>query len=120
MKKIKILSVLFAGIFCMQFSYAQAVVKKESLHVYGNCGMCKKTIESSAKNAGATYANWNTKSKKLDISYNPLVTGSVKIQEAIANSGYDTQDFRASDSAYNQLHECCKYERKQIEQSKNN
>ncbi|HMC99538.1 MAG TPA: hypothetical protein VKH37_05265, partial [Ferruginibacter sp.] len=33
-------------------------------------------------------------------------------QQAIAKSGYDTQDFTADDAAYNKLHACCQYDRK--------
>ncbi len=120
MKPIKLLSLLFAGIFFFQLSYGQAPAKKELFKVYGNCGMCKKTIESSSKAAGATFASWNVKTKQLEIAYDPSVTNSNKIQEAIANSGYDTRDFSGVDSAYDQLHECCKYERKQTVKSKNN
>ncbi len=79
--------------------------------------MCKKTIETAAKDAGATEANWNTETKVLAVSY----TGSSnnqKIQKAIAAAGYDTQDFTAPDDVYNKLHECCKYDRKGATPSK--
>ncbi len=120
MRAIKTFAVLFAGIFSLQFSYAQAPIKKESFKVYGNCGMCKKTIESSAKAAGVTFANWNTKTKQLDVTYDPSVTNSIKIQETIAAAGYDTRDYTGDDSAYSQLPECCQYVRKQTAKSKNN
>jgi periplasmic mercuric ion binding protein len=110
MKKIKILGILFFSILSFQFSSAQTV-KSESIKVNGNCGMCKKHIEKSALEAGATAANWDKKSKFLQISYDPAVTNSAKIQTAVAAAGYDTQDFKASDSAYNKLDECCQYDR---------
>lgn len=120
MKILKLLIVSALVIFSAPFSNAQAPVKKESFKVYGNCGVCKKTIEASAKAAGVSYANWNTKTKQLSISYDPEVTNTAKVEEAIANSGYDTPDFNGSDSAYILLHECCKYERKQTANTKNN
>jgi hypothetical protein len=61
--------------------------------------------------AGATVADWNKKTKFLQISYDPAVTNSAKIQTAIAAAGYDTQDFKASDSAYDKLDDCCQYDR---------
>jgi periplasmic mercuric ion binding protein len=74
--------------------------------------MCKTTIEKAAKKAGATMANWNEESKELKIAYAGNKTSAAKIQQAIAKSGYDTQDFTADNKAYNNLHACCKYDRK--------
>ena len=73
--------------------------------------MCKKNIEKSALAAGATVANWDKKTKFLQISYDPSETNPIKIETAIASVGYDTQDVKASDSAYFKLEECCQYDR---------
>lgn len=110
MKTIKSFSILFFSILSFQFLSAQTA-KSETVKVNGNCGMCKKHIEKSALDAGATAANWNKKTKFLKISYDPAVTNSAKIQSAIAAAGYDTQDIKASDSAYYKLEECCQYDR---------
>ncbi len=107
-------------IFLSIFFFAAAItvnaqstsLKKDTLKVWGECGMCKKTIEKSAKTAGATVANWDTETKMLVIAYDPKKTDNKKIQQAIAGSGYDTRDERASKEAYDKLHECCQYERK--------
>lgn len=111
MKTIKFLSILFISILSFQFSSAQSASKFETIKVNGNCNSCKKHIESSAIEAGATAANWDKKTKFLQISYDPAITNSAKIQTAIAAAGYDTQDFKASDSSYNQLDDCCQYDR---------
>lgn len=106
---------LFAAIICSLLfantSKAQTT-KTETIKVWGNCGMCKTTIEKSAKKAGAKTASWNEDSKELKVTYAESKTSSVKIQEAIAKSGYDTQDFTAVQTAYDNLHGCCKYDRK--------
>ncbi len=68
--------------------------------------------------AGAAYANWNVKTKMLEMSYNPSISNPVKIETAIANAGYDTQDVKASNNAYNKLDECCQYDRKSITSKK--
>ena len=117
MKSIKLFGILFFSIFSFQFSFAQTV-KTEIIAVNGNCGMCKKNIEKSALAAGATTASWDKKTKFLNISYDPAISNSVKIQTAVAAAGYDTQDFKASDSAYNKLDECCQYERKNDKEKK--
>lgn len=88
-------------------------LKKETIKVWGECGMCKNTIEKSAKAAGASTASWNTETKVLTVSYNAKATSTNKIQQAVAAAGYDTKDFTASNAAYDNLHECCKYERKE-------
>ncbi|MEO6638575.1 MAG: cation transporter [Ginsengibacter sp.] len=118
MSVFKITALIVTSFFIRQFSFAQAPVKKEKIEVNGNCGMCKRKIESGATAAGASSANWNVTTKKLDVSYDPSTTDLVKIQEAIALAGYDTRDFRASDSAYKSLEECCQYERKQLVNNK--
>jgi hypothetical protein len=110
MKISKLFSILFFTILSFQFCSAQTATS-ETIKVNGNCGMCKKHIEKSALEAGATAANWDKKTKFLQISYDPAVTNSAKIQTAVAAAGYDTQDFKASDSAYNKLDECCQYDR---------
>ncbi len=96
--------------------FAQETSKKsESLKIWGNCGMCEETIEKAAKKAGATTADWSEETKMLAISYNPAKSSTFKIQQAIAEAGYDTQDLKANDKAYEKLHGCCKYDRKAIE-----
>ncbi|HRD57446.1 MAG TPA: copper chaperone [Ferruginibacter sp.] len=109
MKVLSILAVLCLGIFTK--SSAQEL-ESQIIKVWGNCGMCKETIEKSAIKAGAATANWSEETKMLQVSFNDKKTSSQKIQKRIAKSGYDTQDFVATDKAYNALHGCCKYDRK--------
>lgn len=111
MKHIKFLTLLFVGMITVQLSFAQNSIQ-DSVLVNGNCGMCKKTIEKSALTAGATTAFWNKTTKYLKVNYDPAKTNSATIQRAIAKSGYDTQDVKAGDDAYEGLDECCQYDRK--------
>lgn len=89
-----------------------AKLTKETFKVWGECGMCKKTIEKAAKDSGAVTANWNTDSKQLTVTYNNTKTSNQQIQQAIAAAGYDTRDLTADNDAYDKLHECCRYDRK--------
>ena len=100
---------LISFLFISATSFAQT--KTEKIKVDGECGMCKKKIETAAKNAGATYAVWNKDSKVLTIKYASTSSNTAKIEEAIANAGYDTPDFKASQAAYDKLDDCCKYAR---------
>jgi periplasmic mercuric ion binding protein len=43
--------------------------------------------------------------------YNTAATNTGKVEQSIANAGYDTPDYKASDDAYNNLDDCCKYDR---------
>ncbi len=104
-----ILSVL--SLFLCTALFAQ---KKDTVKVWGNCGMCKKTIETAAKSSGATEADWNTETKILAVSYNSGKTNLVKIEQAVAASGYDTKNFTAPEEAYNKLPSCCQYDRKAV------
>jgi copper chaperone CopZ len=90
---------------------AVAQAKTDTFHVSGECNMCKKKIETAAKVAGATYASWNVDSKTLTVKYNSESANAAKIQQRIAEAGYDTPGAKASDSAYNNLDDCCKYDR---------
>ena len=92
-------------------SVAMAQEKSETLKVAGECGMCKKKIESAAKKAGASFASWNAETKELSVKYNSTSSNTAKIEEAIAKAGYDTPTVKATAEAYDKLDECCKYER---------
>lgn len=92
---------------------AFGATKKETVKVWGNCGMCKKTIEKSLKGVeGIESATWNKTTKILSVSYDDSKITIKKIEEKVAASGYDTQNVKANDGAYNNLAECCQYDRK--------
>lgn len=101
---------LLAFLFSLFSVSVFAQSKKETFDVSGNCGMCKKTIEKAAKEGGASFAEWNKETKKITIKYSKNTDRS-KIQQKIADAGYDNAGARASDEAYNKLHGCCQYER---------
>lgn len=103
-------------LFIAVFSINASAQKKEEIKVWGNCGMCKKVIETAAISAGASKASWSEETKQLSVTYNAKKTDADKIQQAVAAAGYDTQNFTAPTEVYNKLHGCCQYERKQAAQ----
>ena len=109
MKKISLFSLTL--LFAVCTTTLQAQNKTESFAVSGNCGMCKSTIEKAAKSAGATSAIWDEATKQLTVTYKSSTTNTAKIQEKIAAAGYDNAGMKASTSAYEKLHACCKYDR---------
>jgi periplasmic mercuric ion binding protein len=86
--------------------------QNENIKVWGNCGMCKKVIETAALKAGASKANWSEETHLLQVSYKSKKTSNAKIQEAIAAAGYDTEAYTAPNEVYSKLHGCCQYDRK--------
>jgi periplasmic mercuric ion binding protein len=87
-------------------------ITKSTFKVWGNCDMCKKTIENSLINDGIVHANWNAEAKLVEVSYDNKKITIDQIQKNIASVGYDTQLYKGDDNAYSQLPKCCQYDRK--------
>ncbi len=85
--------------------------KTMSVKVYGNCGMCKKTIEKAANEKDKIVATWDTNTKMLLVVFDSTKTDLDKILKRVASAGYDSEKFRAPDKIYNKLHGCCQYDR---------
>jgi mercuric ion binding protein len=83
-----------------------------SFKVWGNCEQCKETIENALKVKGVSKADWNTKTKQIQVSYDSTAISLDQIQKNIAAAGYDNEKYKGDDDAYNNLPECCQYERK--------
>ena len=89
-----------------------AQTKTEKFKVYGNCGMCEKTIEKAASAVeGVASANWDKETKMIVVSLDSTKTDVHKVHMAIAAVGYDTEMHKAKDEVYAKLPGCCKYER---------
>jgi copper chaperone CopZ len=109
MKAIKLFAATFA-VACITLT-VNAQSKTETFKVSGNCGMCKTKIEKAAKEAGAKEATWDSEKQQVTVTYKTSTTNAAKIQQKIAEVGYDNAGFKATTEAYNKLHGCCKYER---------
>ena len=83
----------------------------ESVKIYGNCGMCQKTIEKAGSLKNVANVNWNIDTKTATIIYDAKKTNLDEILKRIALSGYDSDKFLAPDSAYKNLPSCCQYDR---------
>lgn len=91
-----------------------SIAKKETVtfKVYGNCGMCKRTIEGALKGVkGIKAATWNSEKKMITVTYNPKKIELMDIHKKIAAVGYDTDEVKAKDEVYSNLHGCCQYDR---------
>lgn len=89
---------------------ASAQKKAElSFGVSGLCGMCENRIEKSLDISGIIMADWNIESKQLAVAYKTNKIQEKAIHQLVADAGHDTDQVKASDEAYANLHECCKY-----------
>jgi periplasmic mercuric ion binding protein len=105
-------AIIFTG--CSSKSdQAKSSLKETTFKVYGNCEMCKKTIEGSLKDMeGIGAANWDVEKKLITIAYDASEINEGDIHKRIAGVGYDTDKERGSDEAYQELPGCCQYERR--------
>lgn len=85
--------------------------KTETVKIYGNCGMCEKTIETAAAVKGTAKADWNKDTKLAQITFDGSKTNSDEVLKRIALAGYDSDKFNAPDEVYAKLPSCCQYER---------
>lgn len=94
------------------FADAKAPLTKASFKVTGNCESCKIRIEKAAKVEGVKKANWDESSNILTVTFNPLKITVDQIEQNVAKVGHDTEKYKAEDSIYNNLPDCCHYDRK--------
>ena len=87
-----------------------------SIGVKGNCGMCKSTIEKAVKSLDfVENAEWGIKTKILDVEFIDSVNFDLEaLNSAINQSGYETMNTTADQTAYDALPMCCKYDRNMV------
>ena len=93
-------------------SFAQIKnTKIETVKIYGNCGMCKSTIEKTGNVKNVATVEWNKDTKMATINYDSDKTNKDEILKRIALAGYDSEKFLAPDDVYAKLPGCCQYSR---------
>lgn len=106
--------ILVAITALLSFTSCNAQIKNaktETVKIYGNCGMCEKTIEKAGNIKYAAKVDWNADTKMATITYDSNKTNQDAILKRIALSGYDSDKFLAPDDAYSKLAGCCQYDR---------
>ena len=93
-------------------SFAQTKnAKTETVKIYGNCEMCKTTIEKAGNVKNIATVEWNKDTKMATINYDSKKTNQDEILKRIALAGYDSEKFLAPDDVYTKLPGCCQYSR---------
>ena len=118
MKKLKVFYAVAILLVTVSFAHAQSDktertigIKTEKIKVSGTCGMDKRRIETAAYSVdGIKSAVWNEYSQILVLKYSVFKKeAGDKAQRNIASSGNDTEKYKAEDSVYNKLPDCCQY-----------
>lgn len=107
-------NILVAITLLLSFTTSNAQIKNaktETLKIYGNCGMCEKTIEKAGSIKNIAEVDWNKDTKMATLTYDAKKTNQNEILKRIALAGYDSDSFLAPDDVYDNLHGCCQYER---------
>ena len=109
---------LFFPIFSLMLSISIGLqaggikhAKTQTFKVSGDCGMCKKTIETAANIKGSANAIWDESKQILSLTFDSTKTSADEVLKRVAYAGYDNEKFLAPDEAYSKLHGCCQYER---------
>ncbi len=112
MKNYILISFLFIGIFSNQAQEKKNKNAKYSIEVNGNCEQCQKRIQKAAYSvAGVKMAFWNIETHQLNLILNEEKATITDVKKALAKAGHDTDTEKATETDYNNLHSCCKYER---------
>jgi len=112
MKNIIIILVALIG-FSAQAQDKKSKNAKHTVEVNGNCEQCKKRIEKAAYAVeGVKSAVWDLESHKLSLILNEEKTSVADVKNAVAKVGHDTEETKATDKDYANLHSCCQYDRK--------
>lgn len=99
---------IFLLVIISNFAFAQKVTQA-TIKVYGNCGMCKKRIETALDTKGIKQASWDSKTKELQVVYNSSRISEMDIHQLVASVGHDTDKVKAKDEVYADLPFCCLY-----------
>lgn len=87
-----------------------AAEKTEKVKVSGASENCKQIIQDAALAVdGVSVADWNSETQMLSLTFDDSKTSLDKVEMAIAKSGHDTANHKATDEDYNKLSKDCKY-----------
>ncbi|OYT10436.1 MAG: hypothetical protein B6I18_09140 [Bacteroidetes bacterium 4572_112] len=84
-------------------------IRTDTIHVDGNCNMCKNRIENAALIRGVKKADWHKQHDHLVVIYDANKVTILEIEKAVAEVGHDTPNCKADDKVYSKLPPCCLY-----------
>ncbi len=104
--KTKVLSLV--ALFMFSVVGVFAADKTESFEVKGAGDQCKILIEKAAKDVeGVSMAEWDQDKQELVVMYDDSQTDRDAIEKAVAKTGHNTPDYKATEEDYkNNPHDC--------------
>jgi len=73
------------------------------------CGSCKKNITKALKKLdGVKDVDVNLDTKEAKVTYDNAIVNLTQLESAITAAGYDANDKKADETAYDKLDACCK------------
>ena len=112
--KYSISKIVVAISILLSYTISNAQIKNaitEEVKIYGNCGMCEKTIEEAGNNKKIAQVDWNKDTKMATLTYDAKKTNKEEILKRIALVGYDSDAFLTPSDVYENLPGCCQYDR---------
>jgi copper chaperone CopZ len=101
-----LLFIFITGKLVAQSTSGQAEIQ---IKTSAQCEMCKNRIEEAlAFEKGVKKANLDMETKVVTVVYKTSKTEPSKLRKAISKAGYDADDIKADQEAYNKLPACCK------------
>ncbi len=83
--------------------------EEATIQTSGTCEECKYIIEAALKKTkGVKKSNYDLETKAVTVTFSPKKTDLKKIKMAIVKSGYDADEMKADQEAYDNLPKCCK------------
>ncbi len=92
------------AVFAQQSKFETIKIKTS-----GQCSKCKERIEKALVfEKGIKSADYDVETAVVTVKYNSTKTTSEKIKIVITKCGYDADEMKADDAAYQKLPSCCK------------
>ncbi len=107
-----LLSIIIIGM--LSITACTASIKNtviQNVKIYGNCDICKATIEKAGSSNNSFKTIWNKDSKIAAVTFDKEKTNLAAVLKQIALAGYDNEQYLAPTESYKQLKACCQYER---------
>ena len=98
-------------LFAFQSDALAKDMRKEVVPVAGNCEMCRDRIVAAATVDGVKKVDWSTTTKLLTIKFDNDIITLDEIEKRIAKVGHDTPNHKSDDKVYEELDDCCRYDR---------
>ena len=108
--------ITIVALFLMNITFAQDKNARASIEVDGVCAMCKERIEKAAiRTKGVKSAVWTIQTHELALIYDARKTNLDLISQSVADVGHDTKAVKATEEAYNSVHDCCRYRDEEVQ-----